>query len=305
MKRLIMAAGVLLSLAGQAQDADIKSIQQTGTRDLADDTAHKSGWRKGLNMTLGIAQGNTSNWAAGGEQSSFTINTYINMFALLKEGKHRWINNLDLFYALMNTTSQGMRKNDDRIDFFSKYSYLIKKKWGLGAVLNFRSQFTEGFNYNKTPKELLSDFMAPGYLTVAPGITWQATDYASIFLSPISGRWTFVTRPELVSNYSVDSGKTVRTELGAYLTANIKKEIMKNVTLSSRLDLYSNYLEGKPQNVDVFWTNVIIMKVNKYLGVTYNFDLIYDDDVRAFGPNLNAPRTQIKSLLSVGITAKL
>jgi hypothetical protein len=46
------------------------------------------------------------------------------------------------------------------------------------------------------------------------------------------------------------------------------------------------------------------MKVNKLLGVTYNFDLIYDDDVRIFGPTGKAPRTQIKSLLSVGITAK-
>jgi hypothetical protein len=76
------------------------------------------------------------------------------------------------------------------------------------------------------------------------------------------------------------------------------------VVYQSRLDLYSNYLH-KPKNVDVFWTNVIGMKVNKLLGVTYNFDLIYDDDVRIFGPNDNAPRTQIKSLLSVGITAKL
>jgi hypothetical protein len=227
------------------------------------------------------------------------------MYALLKDGKHRWMNNLDLFYALMNTTSQGVRKNDDRIDLFSKYSYLIKKKWGLGAVMNFRTQFAPGYDYGKTPKELISDFMAPGYLTLAPGINWQAADYASVFISPISGRWTFVTRPELVANYGVDPGKKARTELGAYLTANFKKEIMKNVTLSSRLDLYSNYLEGKPQNVDVFWTNVIIMKVNKFLGVTYNFDLIYDDDVRAFGPNLSSPATQIKSLLSVGITAKL
>jgi hypothetical protein len=69
------------------------------------------------------------------------------------------------------------------------------------------------------------------------------------------------------------------------------------------MDLFSNYL-ANPQNVDIFWTNVLTMKVNKWLGVTYNFDLIYDDDVRLFGPNSNAPRTQIKSLLSVGLTTK-
>ena len=87
------------------------------------------------------------------------------------------------------------------------------------------------------------------------------------------------------------------------LSANFKKDIFKNVNLKSRFDLYSNYLEN-PQNVDVFWTNVLTLKVNKFLNVTYNFDLIYDDDVRIFGPNGDAARTQIKSLLSVNFTTK-
>jgi hypothetical protein len=102
----------------------------------------------------------------------------------------------------------------------------------------------------------------------------------------------------------LDPGKSTRFEAGAYISAIFKKDILKNVNLRSRLDLYSNYLSN-PQNVDIFWTNVITMKVNKWLGVTYNFDLIYDDDVRLFGENSDAPRTQIKSLLSVGLTTKL
>ena len=305
MKKMMTAALLLLTTVVLGQDAAIRDIQQTGSKTFEEDTTFKKGWKKGINMNLGVAQGTTSNWAAGAEQSSFTINTYINPYALYKNGRHRWVNNLDLFYALINTTSQGTRKNDDRIDFFSKYSYQIKKRWGVGAVLNFRTQFTDGYDYDKTPRELISGFMSPGYLTFAPGINWQPAEYASIFVSPISGRWTFVTRPELRPLYAVDPDKSARTELGAYLTATMKKDIMKNVNFSTRLDLYSNYLDGKPQNVDVFWTNVITMKVNKWLGVTYNFDLIYDDDVRSFGPNGTSPGTQIKSLLSVGITTKL
>ncbi|WP_315819916.1 hypothetical protein [Paraflavitalea speifideaquila] len=63
-------------------------------------------------------------------------------------------------------------------------------------------------------------------------------------------------------------------------------------------------MSAKPQNVDVFWTNAIVMKVNKFLNVTYNFDLIYDDDVRQFGPNENAAGVQLRSLLGVGFSAK-
>ncbi|MGL6269869.1 MAG: DUF3078 domain-containing protein, partial [Chitinophagaceae bacterium] len=96
----------------------------------------------------------------------------------------------------------------------------------------------------------------------------------------------------------------LRTEFGGFLSAKFNKDIAKNVNIRSRVDLYSNYLEN-PQNVDVFWTNILTLKVNKFLNVTYNFDMIYDDDVKVFGPNGNAPRTQTKSLLSVNFTTKL
>jgi hypothetical protein len=89
---------------------------------------------------------------------------------------------------------------------------------------------------------------------------------------------------------------------------------------TTKLDLFSNYLKGytfnpptytsftrtsaKPQNVDVYWTNLIAMKVNKYLVVTYAFDLIYDDDVKQFGPNSNSPGTQMRSMLGIGLQGK-
>ena len=45
------------------------------------------------------------------------------------------------------------------------------------------------------------------------------------------------------------------------------------------------------------------MKVNKYIGVTYNFDLIYDDDVEDAKRPGRKLGTQLKSLLGVGLTA--
>jgi hypothetical protein len=44
--------------------------------------------------------------------------------------------------------------------------------------------------------------------------------------------------------------------------------------------------------------------VNSWLNVTYQFDLIYDDDVRQFGPNKNSAAAQMRSLLGVGFAAK-
>jgi hypothetical protein len=304
MRKLFFLALICTCGTVMAQDKTVQELKSTAEKKLAEDTAHKDGWKKGINVNLGLAQGNTSNWAAGAEKSSFTINTYINLFANLKKGDNEWTNNLDLFYAMINTSSQGTRKNDDRIDFFSKYTHKIRPKWGFGAVGNFRTQFTDGYNYDKTPREKISGFMAPAYMTLAPGFDWTPSEWFSVFLSPISGRWTYVNDENLITLYNIDAGKNFRKEMGGFLSANFKKDIGKNINLKSRFDLYSNYLEN-PQNVDVFWTNVLTLKVNKFLNVTYNFDLIYDDDVKIFGENSNAARTQIKSLLSVNFTTKL
>jgi hypothetical protein len=305
MRILLTSILLLAGVYGFTQDATVSGLKSTAQKTLADDTSHKSGWKRGGILNLGLAQGSTSNWAAGGEQFSLTLTSYLNLFANLKQGKNKWVNNLDLFYAIQRTTSQGMRKNDDRIDFYSKYTRELSKKWAFGVVGNFRTQFTDGYDYGKTPKERISDLFAPAYLTLAPGLEWTPNEAFSVFMSPISARWTFVKSDadNLGPRYGLDPGKTSRLEAGAFVSANFRKEIAKNVGIKSRLDLYSNYLSN-PQNVDIFWTNVIAMKVNKWLAITYNFDLIYDDDARLFGPNNNAPRTQIKSLLSVGFTGK-
>ena len=287
----------------KGQDKNVRELQRTGTRVAKEDTSHKSGWKRGAQLTLGLAQGATRNWAAGGERSSLAVNGYANLFADYRRGAQRWYNNLDLFYAVLRTTTQGTRKNDDRIDLFSKFSHNLGKKFGFGAVGNLRTQFTNGYDYAQKPPERISAFLAPAYLTIAPGFDWSPVEGFGVFGSPLSTRWTYSGIRTLAPFYGIVDGRRVRTEAGAYLSATLKREVLKNVTWQARMDLYSNYL-AKPGNIDVFWTNVVAMKVNRFLSVTYNFDLVYDDDIRIFGPSENAPRTQSKSLLSVGITLK-
>jgi hypothetical protein len=192
MKFILTATLVLISILGMCQDESVKQLQKAAAKSVKDDTTHKSGWKKGATLNLGIAQGATSNWAAGGERSSLAINTYVNLFSNYKHDKIRWSNNLDLFYAVMNNSSQGKRKNDDRIDLFSKYTYQVKPKLGFGMVGNFRTQFTDGYDYSKTPFARTSTFMSPAYVTLAPGFDWSPTNYFSIFFSPISARFVYV-----------------------------------------------------------------------------------------------------------------
>jgi len=64
---------------------------------------------------------------------------------------------------------------------------------------------------------------------------------------------------------------------------------------TSRLDLFSNY-KRKPQNVDLYFTNVLAMKVNKYISANIALDLLYDDDA--------IQHLQVRQLLGIGLTAK-
>ncbi|MCK7540535.1 MAG: hypothetical protein MZV63_61405 [Marinilabiliales bacterium] len=57
-----------------------------------------------------------------------------------------------------------------------------------------------------------------------------------------------------------------------------KDEILKNVNFVTKLDLFSNYLNN-PQNIDVSWEMLIVLKVNEFISATVNTHLLYDDDI--------------------------
>jgi hypothetical protein len=70
------------------------------------------------------------------------------------------------------------------------------------------------------------------------------------------------------------------------------------------MDLFSNY-QNKPENVDIFMTNLFSFKINKFFSATYSLDLIYDDDIRLFGANKQSPGLQTKSLIGIGFLKPL
>jgi hypothetical protein len=346
MKQLVVTLFMsVCALSLTAQDKTIKTIQATADqKPFAADTTHISGWRTGGVFNLNFGQGSARNWAAGAEKFSMSFAGYLSLYARYRSGKFRWDNTLDLGYALVNTTSTGLRKTDDKIDLYSKAGRELNKNFSLAGVLNFKTQFAEGYDYNylgKGYRKSTSNFMAPAYLIIAPGIDWHPEQYFSIFFSPVSARFVIVTNNPgayffpngvipaadgggfelpLAAGYGVDPRRKIRAEVGGFASINFAKELFKNVSYKSRMDLYANYLAterftatgpgqidveknaAKPQNVDVFWTNLIVMKVNKFLNVTYNFDLIYDDDVRQFGDEKTSAAAQLRSLLAVGFS---
>ncbi len=172
--------------------------------------------------------------------------------------------------------------------------------------MNFHSQFSKGYNYNGDgSKDLLSDFLAPGYLLISLGLDYKPAKGLSIFVSPITSRWTFVNNEMLSAKgaYGVDPGKKVKNEIGAFASINYMTDLNKIITYNGRLDLFSNYAHN-PQNVDVMMNNMFTAKLSKILTASLALDLIYDDDVKLFGRNNDSPALQLKQMIAVGLGVK-
>lgn len=270
-----------------------------------DTAAVVKNWKKGVKTTLLFSQSSLSNWAAGGE-NAISTNFYLDLFANYSKGKAQWENNLGLAYGLIKQGDKDFQKNDDKIDLTTKYGYKANSKWFYTALGNFRTQFSEG--YKKVEDSVfVSDFFAPAYLTIALGMDYKHNEYLSLFLAPLTAKFTFVNDDRLSAEgaYGVDPGKHSRSEFGGYIKAALTKKLMENVDLATQLQLFSNYLHN-PQNIDVDWQFSLIMKINKYLTTNLNLNLIYDDDINIeYETGKTGPRTQFKEVFGAGASFTL
>lgn len=247
------------------------TAQTTDTKDTS--------WSVGGIIGITFNQVSLTNWAAGGD-NSLALNSLFTGFANYKKDKWAWDNSILMAYGMVQIDKEDLRKNDDRLELLTKPGYEFKKNWFISYLFNFRSQFSKGYDYNFEPKQLTSDFLAPAYIVNSLGIEYKPNDNFYFYLSPTTVKTTYMNVdnekiPHIL--FGVDSDKTANNEFGFYLSTRYKKEIMTNVTLVTKLDLFTNYSED-PQNVDVNWELLLAMKVNKYITATLSLQAIYDDN---------------------------
>ncbi len=288
MKKILFFSAFLIA-------ASFVSAQQAGSTSQQVDTS----WKKGGFINVNFSQVSLDKWAQGGE-NSLALSGALNLFANYAKDKTTWDNNLDLAYAVLKSGPTPSRKSDDKIDFTSKLGRKMSEHWSYSALFNFKSQFTKGYKY-PDDSNVVSKFLAPGYVTLALGFNYKPVDYFEVFISPATGRLTIVN-DEILSDagaYGVKPGEKHRTEFGAYLNMKFKKDIMENVTLMTRLELFDNYSDdngNNRKNVDVNWETSLNMKVNKFITASIATQLIYDHDV--------IKHTQFKEVIGVGLGYK-
>ncbi len=282
-----------MAIAANAQTADNDTIKH---------------WKIGGTPSFTFNQVSLTNWAAGGKNSvagTFLLNMYFNY----SKDRINWDNTLDTGYGLTKQGSDNMVKTEDKLYFTSKLGYQVDgSKWFFTGLLDFKTQYDVGYNDPPENTVKLSEFMSPGYLNLSLGFDYKPNDNFSLYLSPLTNKNTIVLDDSLstAGAFGVDEGDKIRQEFGASVKLTAKKaNIIKNVDVNTRLDLFSN-LGNKPQNVDVDWELAFNMKVNDYLSAVASFNLIYDDDIKYVDEDQveHGPRTQFKQLFGFGISYK-
>lgn len=250
-----------------------------------------SNWKKKLIFNFNINQAAfSSNWKAGGI-NSIGLNGVFNYRANYAKDRVSWDNTIDLIYGFVNNEGQGFRKTLDRIFLDTKYGYKLNDKWGLYTSLNFLSQFADGFKYEKDANGveqaiLISDFLAPAYITSSWGVEYKPVDYFFIRLSPFSPRVTIVKDPERfipavdpLSPYGVTPPDETRWEWLAFqLLAEFNKDIATNLNLKWRYLMYANYETLELRTIDHRLELMLNAKVNKFITVGLGGILLYDYD---------------------------
>jgi len=296
-KVLLSALAFMLCIAAFAQDEQ------------------PQGWTHKGNVGLNIGQNYFTNWAAGG-QSSITGQAMFNYEIHYLKNKFKWDNTLNtaLGYSIFDFKKKPV-KMDDKIEFTSLATLKATKHLNYGAELAFRSQFAKGFDYATDSTHYISKFLAPAYVTLGLGIEWVPSPHFSLYFSPITGRMTIVNDDHLAEIgafgvNSLDANDTIqhavnkiRYEFGARAVAKFQYPLAKNIDFSSKLELFSNYL-NHPERIDVDWQNMLVLKVNDWLNANLSTHLIYDYDI-PFPDVEKGSKVQFKEVLAIGFMVNL
>jgi hypothetical protein len=261
-KTALYLAIVLFTISANAQE-------------IAKDTTKL--WTKKGTMTLLFNQSTYNKKWLGGGTSNIAGNFGLNYDFNYKNGDVVWDNKFILAYGLSKIKDdEKIAKTDDRLELNSLWGKKASGQWYYSMFFNFKTQMDSGFDSNR---QLISHFFSPAYFQLGPGMLWKKNNNLSVNFSPATARIILV-HPHFTDfgpSFGVLQGDSSRFEFGASISGYYKFNIMTNVGIENRVNLYANYLD-KPQNVDIDYQMNVVMRINKFLSANVALQAIYDDN---------------------------
>ena len=281
MKRIFILCAALVAMTAVAQDEPAAPEQKPA-----------GAWTTTTTPALKLSEFMFNNSSKSGNSQIDLTATFFGNYKYTHP-KYIWDNVVDLAYGfawqdLDNSDTAGglfetRRKSNDKIDITSAISWKPFSKlpdWGANFTANLKTQFGEGREYTGIEDKVgtpVSNFFAPAYLTTALSFEYKKPDW-SVSFSFLTGKTTFVCIDSFIVkglDYGViqDDGfdpadpatyskiKHSYFALGSYIKAQyLKKDIVKNLDLYARLELFYDY--QKPKNMS--WDD---LDKSKYTGI--------------------------------------
>ncbi|MGX9986715.1 DUF3078 domain-containing protein [Soonwooa purpurea] len=245
--------------------------------------------------TLMLNQSAFSNWVGGGANNIGWL-AGLNYNMTYEKDKDLWENVIVMGYGMNNTEGLGNRKTQDNINLSTNYGRKISGNWYASVGASLLTQFAAGYEDGNNPDaKKISNFMAPGYVSVGAGFTYKPSDNFTMTLRPANARWTFVGDKDLqfAGNYGLKhDGDSSLFQFGFLGTAQYKLKIMENISLMNSASVFSNYLDH-PERLVLSYGGILNMKVNKYISTQVTLDLLYDHN--------QIKKTQLKQTLGIGL----
>lgn len=283
-------------------------MAEIDTTKFADDPVW---WSRRNSIGLDINEAAFVNWSAGGNNSVSGL-FKVDLVRLYKKLHLLWNNEFYMRYGLNSQENRELRKTEDRFEFKSIFGYRrdTVSNWFYSVKFNFKTQFTNGYKYPNTDNPI-SRMFSPAYVFLGGGSHYEIKQQRfSLYLSPITLKSTLVFDKDLSNSgaFGVTPGKRSRNEFGFLLESLWNKEIIKNVLMTNKLSLYSDYLNNFG-NIDVDWELNFAFRINKFMRASIGSHLVYDDDVK-YKEDINndgtletlGARLQLKQVLGIGVT---
>lgn len=246
-------------------------------------------WTRSGALTFNFSNVGLSDWAAGG-QNSISIGGLVDLKAVRNTQKSIWQSNLNLALGaaqIGNSKENLFKKTDDQFIVSTLYGYKLNKNWSLGAGAELRTQVLGGYLFGRDSLgrekrgQLISNFMAPGYINTNVFGAIYTNKGITASLSPTFGKITTVFNDSLsrAGAFGVEKGKRIRPEIGLNFNLKLDYNLFENVNFKSNLNLFSAYDPFFMKRIDVNWETLLTLKVNKYITTTFGTQMIYDNDI--------------------------
>lgn|GEM_PF-2590671 len=241
-----------------------------------------SPWTHSGNLSFGGTNFNFN----GNSLQKFSINFSESIKYQINYNKNK-VKQVHLFQQNFSLSKHGKddfhKPNDNLFYQYRLEIDLNKKNTNYGFLVNLRTQSARGTSSGSIKdSSIISNFFSPA--TITAGITYGYKNNKGIHItySPLSNKHTLVPNIKVnPTHYGLDKGKRAKHEVGTFLALGVdKQQILKNVTLSTDVLFFTNYLKdfGK---IDVASSSTLQINLTKWLIINHTMILNHDNDHNA------------------------